>query len=345
MKHRRDLVTQWFPDLPAYRLRQIDAALFCDSYASWGDVTTLPQTLRGVLSERLPWMTIDQIQIYESKAGDTYKAVVKGVDDKKFETVLMQNRSGQWSICVSSQVGCAMGCTFCATGAMGWKRNLLADEIVDQYRFWKQFLKRKKFEEKRISNVVFMGMGEPMANYAHVKAAIHTWLAHTDLGPTKITVSSVGVLPQLRRLLDDPEWPPVKIAISLHIADQKKREEIVPTTAPGFLEKLAAWSHDYHRKLGNRNHHITYEYTLITGVNDTPEFAHELGRYMKRTAFSKVNVIPYNPVRGKDYKRSDTDRREQFKNIVRSYGTHVTERKTMGEDIDAACGQLATTIV
>ncbi len=186
-----------------------------------------------------------------------------------------------------------------------------------------------------------MGMGEPLANYENVKSAIHTWLTYTDLGPTKIMVSTVGVLSQMEKLLTDPEWPPVRITISLHSANQGRREEIVPTTIPDFIEKLADWSHRYRDILGNRRHHLTFEYTLISHVNDEPELARELATYVKKTAVTKVNVIPYNPVFGKTFTRTERDRIDIFKQILRDHDVNVTERKTMGDDINAACGQLA----
>jgi 23S rRNA (adenine2503-C2)-methyltransferase len=256
----------------------------------------------------------------------------------------MENKRGDWTICVSSQIGCAMRCTFCATGTMGLKRSLMADEIIDQYRFWNYFLEKKQpasnSQRQRISNIVFMGMGEPLANYNNVKQAIHTWLKYTDLGPTHITVSSVGILAQLEKILTDAEWPHVRIAISLHSANQKKREEIVPTTVPDFLKSLADWSHRYHKILGNRRHYITYEYTVLSGVNDTPELAAELATYIKKTASSKINIIPYNPVKGKPFTTSDRTRIEAFKSVLKRAGIDVTERRTMGDDIAAACGQL-----
>jgi 23S rRNA (adenine2503-C2)-methyltransferase len=264
-------------------------------------------------------------------------------DGKKFESVLMANRKEQWTICVSSQIGCAMRCTFCATGTMGLKRSMTADEIMDQYRFWTQFLAKKPELPQRISNIVFMGMGEPLANYDQVKETIQTWIDYTDLGPTKIMVSTVGILAQMKKLLTDPTWPGAQIAISLHSANQLKREEIVPTTIPNFLKELAYWSHEYERLLGNRNHKLTVEYTLISGVNDTPELAKELATYINKTAIHKVNVIPYNPVQGKPFNRAERERIDRFKDILRRYDVNVTERKTMGDDIAAACGQLALT--
>ena len=339
---RTQAIKRLFPGTPQFRLKQLGVALFDTSISDWNDVSTLPKDMRDKLkSEQVPMISVKKVKQFESKNLDTYKAVLRTVDKRNFETVLMSNRRGQWTICVSSQIGCAMRCTFCATGTMGLTRSLTSDEIVDQYRYWQQFLATKPALPQRISNVVFMGMGEPLANYDNLKETIHIWLTYTDLGPTKITVSTVGVLSQLKKLLSDPEWPPVKIAVSLHSANQKRREEIVPTTVPSFLKDLAAWSHEYHKLKGNRSHHITYEYVLLTGVNDTPEVAKELATYIKKTAVSKVNVIPYNAVAGKDFTRSDNERIERFKQVLRDHGVDVTQRKTMGDDIDAACGQLA----
>ena len=309
---REEQLKALFPGAPAFRFRQLEQALFDMSRRGWDDVTTLGKEMRASLAEHIPWMSILPAAVYESERHDTYKAILQAVDGKNFESVLMANKKGQWTMCVSSQIGCAMRCTFCATGTMGLKRSLIADEIVDQYRFWQAFLREHPTLPQRISNVVFMGMGEPLANYDNVKKAIQTWLRYADLGPTKITVSSVGVLTQLEKLLTDPEWPPVRIAISLHSANQKKRGEIVPTTVPEFLTKLADWSHRYAKLRGNRKHHITYEYTLLSGVNDTPELAKELAMYIRKTAFSKINAIPYNPVPGKPFNRSDKERVEKL---------------------------------
>ena len=340
---REDKLKELSPDLKPFRLKQVNTALFNMNISGWNDVSTLPKDLRAAALKTIPWMSIEQVELYQSKRQDTFKAVLKTQDHKQFESVLMANRKGQWTICVSSQIGCAMRCNFCATGTLGLKRSMHSDEIADQYRYWQQFLLSKPELPQRISNIVFMGMGEPLANYDNVKAAIHTWLGYTDLGPTKIMVSTVGILTQMQKLLTDPDWPEVRIAISLHSANQTKREEIVPTTVPEFLKKLAHWSHEYERELGNRNHYITAEYTLLSGVNDTPELARELAKYIKKTAIKKINVIPYNPVSGKSFSRSDRARIEHFKPIVLDMGVNITERKIMGEDSDAACGQLALT--
>lgn len=341
---RAERLQQMFPEEKPYRIKQVLTALYNPVVSSWNDVTTLPAAMRQVLEQSLPWFSCTPVKTVSSVRGDTHKVVLQGIDGLLFESVLMKNKRDQWTICVSSQIGCNMGCTFCATGAMGLKRSLNADEIADQYRFWQQFLHTSNIESKRISNVVFMGMGEPMVNVEQVKLAITTWLTYTDLGPTKITVSSVGVLPALQKILTDPTWPPVRIAISLHSPDAEQRKQIVPTTAPNFHEKLIQWTHDYARILGNRRHHITFEYTLINGVNDSVTDAKVLGNFVRKTASTKVNVIPLNFVTGKQYTASTRERIAQFKQVLLNMGIDVTERKTMGDDIAAACGQLALSV-
>lgn len=297
--------------------------------------------MREELDAKIPWMSVSLHRVYESKDKETFKAVLTTEDHLLFETVLMGNAREQWTVCVSSQVGCAMRCTFCATGAMGLKRSLTSDEITDQLRFWISFLRTRSLAG-RISNVVFMGMGEPLTNVDNVKKAIHTWVDQTDIGPTHITVSTVGVLQAMEELLEDADWPPVRIAISLHSADQVEREKIVPSTAPFFLERLADWCRRYRQILGNRRHHLTFEYSLIAGVNDSEEQAEALARFIERCGKPKLNVIPLNPVTGKLFTASEQGRIERFKQVILRHGIDVMQRRTMGDDIAAACGQLAT---
>ena len=342
--NRHDYFLKRFPKEPAFRLKQIEKAYFTESMTGWESVTTLGKEMREILEKEIPWMSCTPVTTLSSKTGDTHKVVLSGMDNQYFESVLMRNKRDQWTICVSSQIGCAMGCTFCATGTMGLKRSLSSDEIADQYRFWKQFLSERPELPQRISNVVFMGMGEPLVNVENVKKAIHTWLDYTDLGPTKITVSTVGVLPVLEGILTDPDWPPVRIAISLHSPEEESRRKIVPTTAPKFHERLAKWTHEYQLVHGNRRHHVTFEYTLIAGVNDNEDEAKRLVKFVKTTSAVKVNVIPLNLVAGKAFTASPQAGIEIFKNVLLKAGIDVTQRKTMGSDIAAACGQLALTI-
>ena len=338
---RQERFSTLFPDEPKFRWKQVQQALFQPGKKSWLECLTLPKPMREMLQQELPWISVEQKALQTNPAEDTYKAVLTAQDGLNFETVLMQNAKGQWTLCVSSQIGCAMGCTFCATGAMGLKRSLTSDEIVDQYRFWIAFLRERGRERERISNVVFMGMGEPMANYENVKATINTWLQHTDIGPVHITVSTVGILWQMEKLLTDPDWPPVRIAVSLHSANQKRRESIVPSTVPNFINLLADWCRAYTQTLGNRRHHITFEYTLIAGVNDTEELAKELATFARKAGDCKINVIPLNRVPGKSFTPSEEGSMSRFKEIVASYGIDITQRRSMGQDIAAACGQLA----
>jgi 23S rRNA (adenine2503-C2)-methyltransferase len=342
--NRHDHFKELFPKEPAFRLKQIEKAYFTETMKGWEDVTTLGKDMREVLQKEIPWMSCTAVTTLSSKTGDTHKVVLAGNDDQYFESVLMRNNRDQWTICVSSQIGCAMGCTFCATGTMGLKRNLSSDEIADQFRFWQDFLSEKPELPQRISNVVFMGMGEPLVNIENVKKAIHTWLDYTDIGPTRITVSTVGVLPVLEGILTDKDWPPVKIAISLHSPEEESRREIVPTTAPRFHERLAQWTKDYEETLGNRRHHVTFEYTLISGVNDNEDEAKRLVKFVKKTSAVKVNVIPLNLVEGKEFTTSSKEGIEKFKKVLLNAGIDVTQRKTMGSDIAAACGQLALNI-
>ena len=321
--------------------KQATAALFNPSFSGWEDVSSLPDNMRAILEAKVPWMSVKQVLIQESSRQDTFKAALEVEGGQYIESVLMKNARGHWTICVSSQVGCAMRCGFCATGKMGLIRSLDADEIVDQYRFWVAFLRDHSDLSPRVSNVVFMGMGEPMANYHHVRSALNTWLDHTNLGRTRITVSTVGVLPRLEQLLDDTLWPHVRLAVSLHSADPLVRKRIVPTSHDDFLFKLADWARRYLAKFGNRRHHLTFEYVLLSGVNDTDAQAKQLADFVISIGNVRVNLIPYN-FTGVEFQCSNPAQIERFQATLQERGITVTLRRTMGDDIAAACGQLAT---
>lgn len=335
-----------FPSEPRFRWEQIVRALYQPQIKSWNDITTLSKTMREQIVA-IPFVTYKDVQVFASKNGDTHKAIITLLDDYKIESVLMANKRGQWTICVSSQVGCAQRCGFCATGRMGLKRNLTSDEIVDQYRFWAGFLLEKKpkhptskhKEPHRISNVVFMGMGEPLANYEHVRETMNQWLKFTDLGRTHITVSTVGMLPQLEKILQDEEWPHVRLAVSLHSADASTRKQIVPTSYDGFLDKMQDWGKRYLAKFGNNKHHLTFEYVMLRDVNDTSHHAQKLYQWVNKVGLVKVNLIPYN-LTDNPYKRSMDGTIAEFKAMLEGHGVTVMVRKTMGDDIAAACGQL-----
>lgn len=339
IKTRYEQFHELFPKEPAFRWKQAEENFFKLGKKSWHDVSNLPKDMRATLEKEVPWISYTDSMIMESRAGDTYKALLTLEDSQKVETVLMENKRGQWTICVSSQVGCAMGCTFCATGKMGLTRNLTADEITDQYRFWLYFLAEHPRLTDRISNVVFMGMGEPLANYENVKKTIRTWLTYSDMGPTHITVSTVGVLPVMEQILTDPEWPDARIAISLHSADPVTRKEIVPSSYDQFLPKLKDWIARYQKVYGNRRHHLTFEYVMLRDVNDTDHHAEELAKLVTELGQLKVNLIPYN-FTDIGLERSLDSQIDRFESILHSAGVEVMVRKTMGDDIAAACGQL-----
>ncbi len=336
---REQLFRKLLPDEPAFRWQQIERALFTPGWRGWSDASNLSRGIKAVLKDKMPWLTVTDPRVLSGAAGDTFKAALLLADDRRIETVLMKNRRGEWTVCVSSQVGCAMRCAFCATGRMGFCRDLTADEIVDQYRFWRDFLDGRKELSGRVSNVVFMGMGEPLANYDSVKAALRTLLERTDLGPTRITVSTVGLLPRLEGILTDKDWPPVRLAVSLHSADPLTRKRIMPTTHDEFLPKLADWALRYMRTLGNKRHHLTFEYVMLAGVNDTARHADLLAKFVNSAGRARVNLIPYN-FTGTAFLGSSDDEIAAFTALLEKKGVTVTRRRSMGEDIAAACGQL-----
>ncbi len=346
---RKEKFDTLFPRAPAFRFRQFEEALFDVVLKSVSDISNMPLAMRETLAEEIPWLSVQEVRVFESVKKDTFKAVVEIGGGKRVETVLMRNARKQWTVCVSSQVGCAMACTFCATGTMGFTRNLTSDEIVDQVRFWMYFLEKKSTlknpngepysEESRISNVVFMGMGEPLANYDNVKEALHLLLTYTDIGMTRITVSTVGLLPMLKKLLDDSSWPAVRLAVSLHSADGDTRKQMMPSSYDGFLDSLVEWTEAYFRKFESRRRHLTFEYVMLSQVNDTQMHAEALIRFAGRVGNARINLIPYN-FTGSVYRDSLPGDFDRFQKQLEDAGVVVTRRKTMGDDISAACGQL-----
>jgi 23S rRNA (adenine2503-C2)-methyltransferase len=339
---RHDRLLALFPEAPTFRFVQAEKALFDRAITSVESISTLPEAWRTALvaDPEYRWFAAAESFVQGSKKKDTFKALLTLQDEKKIETVLMQNSRGHWSVCVSSQIGCAMACTFCATGKMGLTRNLTVDEIIDQYRFWEQFLAARPELPQYISNLVFMGMGEPLANYANVKEVLRLLLTYTDMGPTRITVSTVGLVPMLEYLLNDESWPAVRLAVSLHSADTESRKKMMPTSYDDFLEKLLVWTKKYFEKFESRRRHLTFEYVMLSKVNDTEMHAKKLVKFARQVGKVRINLIPYN-FTGEIYTDSLPGDFQKFESILRAAGVDVTKRRTMGEDIDAACGQLA----
>jgi len=316
---------------PAYRARQVWqwASRGASSYA---EMTNLPASLRARLEEHVPFSSLDVAAGQRSRDG-TLKTLFRTADGKPVEAVLMRYRDGRRSVCVSSQSGCPLTCTFCATGQMRFGRNLTAGEILDQALHFRRI--------EPIDHVVFMGMGEPMLN---VDAVLEAARRLPDVGVThrRTTISTVGWLPGLRRFVDEVDEP-IRLALSLHAPTDALRSELMPVNDRYPLEDIVA---ECRRYVALRGRRVYVEYVMLAGVNDAPDHARELGRLLGREHF-KVNLIPYNPT-GNNYKGhplegSSREQIARFKSVLDRAHVPSTVRLTRGRDIAAACGQLVAT--
>jgi len=329
-----------FPAQPAFRFRQAWPALFNPAIDGWLEVSVWPKAMREICGRDIPWTSLTPVKILTNQKRDTFKAALQTTDGKLIETVLMNNQRGHLTVCLSAQIGCSIGCRFCATGTLGQIRNLSADEIIDQFRFWQKYVFSELNNAGLISNVVLMGMGEPLLNYENVKTALIGLLAHTDLGETRVTVSTVGIFPMLDNLLLDSQWPNVRLAISLHAPDYATRKKIIPTTPPDFFPKLTAWAKKYLAAFGNRRHHLSLEYILINDFNDSIDQAKSLAKLAKTIGAVKINLIPCNAAGRGEFQPSLPAHARAFQNTLNAAGIIATVRQSMGSDIAAACGQL-----
>lgn len=324
---------------PAYRLKQATRAFYVELQESWDDVTAWPAALREAAKQEIPWTVLTSIVTQQSKSGDTVKTLFSCADGAKIETVLMRHEEGSRNtVCISSQVGCPMGCTFCATGTMGLKRNLTADEITEQVVFFLRWLHGQEREgPERAINVVFMGMGEPMNNYDEVMQAVRL-MNDPDgigLGARHISISTCGVVPGILRLAEEPEQ--VNLAISLHSAIDATRSRIMPVNKAYDVTKLMRAVRTYAEKT---NRKVFFEYLMLKGINDTPEQADALADLLQENhKLYHVNVIKYHDTDA--FESTSRDGRMAFIERLRERGVSATHRRTFGEDIDAACGQLA----
>jgi 23S rRNA (adenine2503-C2)-methyltransferase len=273
--------------------------------------------------------------VHESKKDRTVKFLFKLKDNHKIETVLIPFHN-KYSICLSSQVGCAMNCSFCFTGKQGLKRNLTTSEIVGQFlQAWRWLAKNRPGEE-RILNIVFMGQGEPLHNFDAVKKACEIFLSKhgTSIGVQKITISTAGYIPGLKRW--SQEIPGVNLALSLHSPFEEKRNELIPINIKYPLEEVLT----YIDKIPlNKKQFITYEYILIKDFNDSPDDAKKLGTILAgKSAY--INLIPFNSFPGSHYKRPDIDKIEKFKEVLDTFKIPTLIRSAKGDDVLAVCGQL-----
>ncbi len=315
---------------PKFRLKQAYEALFKNFVESWSEVTVFSKDLREKLDREFPLAVNAQL----NKAIDgTVKALVTFPDGKFVESVLMRHKDGRNSVCVSCQAGCPMACAFCATGDMGFFRNLVAGEIVEQVLLFERILKK---EGQRVTNVIFMGMGEPLYNYAEVMGAVTIMNKDIAIAARHISISTCGIVKGIQKLMDEPMQ--INLAISLHAPNNKMRDEIMPVNKSDPVELLLKTVSDYIQKT---NRKVMIEYLLIGEVNDAVETAKELANVLKKQLghLFVVNVIPYNPT-GRFTPPSHESVRK-FKEELERNGVTVTQRYTFGQEVSGACGQLA----
>ena len=316
---------------PSYRLDQIWQGLY-QNLSTPDEMTNLPRALRATLSQRLtPALRVVVRRV--SDGGDTVKYLWELHDGRRIETVLMLYPD-RVTVCVSSQVGCAMGCGFCATGQAGFGRHLTVGEIVEQVAV---AAREARSMERRLGNVVFMGMGEPLANEGVVWDSVERLHGDLGLSARKLTSSTVGLVPGIRRLTERPL--PVNLAVSLHAANDRLRDELVPINKRYPLDELMAACADYLAVKGRR---LSFEWAMIDGVNDRATDAAELAKLCRHFRLpAHVNLIPLNPTPGYPTVGSPLKRVHDFRDNLETLGVNATVRRNRGTDIDAACGQLA----
>ena len=313
-----------------FRAKQIFSWIYSRRVWQFEQMSDLPKSLRNLLAEHFVVYRASEAAIQTSRDG-TDKILVRLADGGEVECVLLRDGHRR-SICVSSQVGCAMGCVFCASGLDGVDRNLTRGEIVEQMLR----LQARLEDEERLSHIVMMGMGEPLANLDNVLGALDTASAADGLGisPRRITISTVGLPPAIDRLAKS--GIPYNLAVSLHAPNETLRSELVPVNRKVGIDKVLAAADRYFESNGRR---LTFEYVLLGGINDQPEHARELAQILRQRNVM-LNVIPYNPVEGLPYQTPSKRSIADFRQILESAGVNVMFRQRKGDEIDAACGQL-----
>ena len=327
-----DSLTAWLQEQGqgAYRAKQVRHWLFARRAGDFQEMTDLSQALRNELAESFVLWTTNVVRHTQADDG-TEKLLLTLADGGQIECVLLRDEVRR-TICISTQVGCGMGCVFCASGLDGLERNLTTGEIVEQMLRLQRLLK----PDERLSHIVVMGMGEPLANLDNLLPALEEAGREDGLGISarRITVSTVGLPKPMRRLAD--AGARYRLAVSLHAPNDELRRQIVPVGEKISLADILAEA-DHYFDLSGRQ--LTFEYVLLAGINDSPEHADELARLLgRRTAL--VNVIPYNPVSGLPYRTPSTTAQQTFRRILEDHGLAVRFRHKKGDAIDAACGQL-----
>lgn len=319
--------------IPKFRAAQLLHAVYKEGKRDFDEINVLPKALKQQIGKLLRIFSFTVNKEARSKDGNTIKTLFKTPDGALVEGVLMRFKDGRNSVCVSCQVGCGLKCAFCKTGQMGFKRNLKSEEIADQVLYFDQLLKKKN---RRVDHVIFMGMGEPFLNYENVMNAIQTLNDADCLGiaARRITISTSGIIPGIERFAQEPLQ--INLAVSLHAPTQEIREKIMPIAKSYNLADLMAVLKKYMEKTHRR---VSYEYVMLNGINDSEECAKRLGNLL-RGQMCHVNLIPYNETH-LGFKMSCKNKTLRFQKTVESFGIPITVRVSLGQDINAACGQLA----
>ncbi|MFA7209737.1 MAG: 23S rRNA (adenine(2503)-C(2))-methyltransferase RlmN [Parcubacteria group bacterium] len=328
---------------PKFRTEQLKKAIYQEGISNFSDISTISKNLREILGGELEILSFEAQQILISKDGQSIKALLKLRDGNLTETVLIAPKPGAWSACISCQIGCAVGCKFCATGKLGLKRNLTAEEITDQILFWIQYLKNNpglEIRNSKLTNIVYMGMGEPFLNWEQVSRSLRDLIdpALFGFGARSISVSTSGIPEGIGKLA--AEFPQVNLALSLHFGDDEKRSLAMPINRKNNLGKLREALQDYFAKTKRK---VFLEYVMLSGVNDSIEDADKLIRFVKsigKLQLLHINLIRYNST-GSEFKPSSKGRTLEFRDYLEKNRIGVTIRKSLGEEIQGACGQLA----
>jgi 23S rRNA (adenine2503-C2)-methyltransferase len=318
---------------PSYRANQIWQGIYHHYWQIPDDFTNLPVEYRQKLAGSFIFTSLQPVKILKSADNQTIKTLFKLIDNLFVEAVLMLYEDRR-TLCISTQVGCAMGCVFCATGQMGFQRNLTSGEIVEQVIYYARLLKS---QGENITNVVVMGMGEPFHNYASTLSAIDR-LNHPDgmnLGARRFTISTVGLVPMIRKFANEKRQ--INLAISLHEVNDEHRSSLLPVNKKYPIDELLDACRYYVEKTGRR---ITFEWALIQGVNDSTATAEELSKKLKGL-LCHVNLIPLNPTHHYDGQPTRRDRVDAFRDVLEKVGIPCTIRIRRGIEIEAGCGQLA----
>lgn len=322
---------------PKFRFKQIKEALLAGEL-DFNKISSLPISFRHDLSQKFKILSFDIENVLKAKDKKTFKAILKTADNLSLETVLMRNSKDGWTICVSSQIGCPLSCSFCATGAMGFRRDLSFEEINDQALFWLGYLKENKIQEK-ITNLVYMGMGEPFLNWENMKKSLEIFISPDffNFAARSISVSTAGIPEGIKKFA--AIFPQVNLALSLHSAEDAKRKELMPVAKKYDLRELKKALEFYLEKTGRK---VFLEYIMLRDQNDSEEDAKILISYLKsfKDAYLlHVNLIPYNEA-GKKLAASERSKIENFKILLLRNKINTTIRLSLGADIQSACGQL-----